>query len=121
MIMSIVEDSEDSFTIATARYNKIAKNKKYYHTWVELDKGDKTLCLDYTRNLIMCSDLYYRLGFVNEPEIKRIPAKILKQDYDKIEKGAELHSNFVKFYLDDRDTAIRILDNELTIKDVCLQ
>ncbi|MBE5735394.1 MAG: hypothetical protein E7361_03000 [Clostridiales bacterium] len=116
----VLEENNDKWCVATSMLNPVSKKMRFLHSWVELDQGDKVLCIDFTRNLIMNRDVYYSFYDVDK-DVSRVSAGTIKQDIDLIEYGCDKHYCFVKFYLDDRDNAVAMLKDEMKMEKSALE
>ena len=115
MAEDVLEENNDKWCVATARLNPLSKKMRFLHSWVEVDQGDNVLCIDFTRNLIMNRDAYYKFYDVDK-DVSSVSAGTIKQDIDLIEYGCNKHNCFVKFYLDDRDNAVAMLQDEMNME-----
>ena len=79
ILNSISKDSYDEAYVVSGKV-RLNKYQYVYHSWVEISVNNKTIVIDYNRNLIMGKKDYYNM---------KKPVIINKTDMDTINKLEE--------------------------------
>ena len=99
--------------VCTGWVYNLSSHAKYLHSWVEfLDNTNSDWCLDFTFNVAIDKNSYYRL--FNVDKTSRISSDIIAQEFDTIQDMAKMDGLFLKAYLCDREETLTIYNKEKT-------
>jgi len=101
-----------STDVATGWHHRVADKFKFLHSWIEFtDQDGKEKCADYTLNIIMNKEGFYRMQCISEV-LNRVSATKIREDRSK-----ELDNVELKMYLLYRDQIIEELERRQKGRD----
>jgi hypothetical protein len=100
---------EDSAKVVTGSVYTTTPSFRFLHSWVEEEIDDKTYCYDYTFNISMLKEDYYRL--LHAKVFEKISWQQIEQDEKSIIKLVATNPIiYSKLYLTSRDEALKVAD-----------
>lgn len=94
--------------IVTSRIHTLSKKSEYLHTWLETNLHGEEVCLDYTKNLIVNKDAYYRLFHVGKT--CKIDGVDFNNEKDKVRYLIDKDDLYLKAYLSSRNETLEVYD-----------
>ena len=116
MAMAIAQGLEETASVVTGSFYTVTPKARFLHSWVEEEIDNETYCYDFTFNIALKKEDYYKLFHVIPYE--KISAKQLKEDRYTLAKLIAKDETYAKLYLSSRDEAIEIAK---TLPDIDLE
>ncbi len=104
---------DEACDIVTGNAFELCDKGKYLHSWVEMELEGINFCADYTQNLLVDKESYYKIHHIDERDICRISNDVLKREDNIFRALTSVNAWYSKMYLADRETALKWYEIEL--------
>ena len=105
-----ITDYDEAYVVS----GKIAVNKYqyFYHSWVEFTKDNKTMVIDFNRNLVMRKEDYYNMKkavVINKSDLETIDKLFSYEELFKLYLPSQLEVYFAQEFIKDFEKNISLV------------